>query len=302
MFVLLMGPTAWAQQPDEERKLEAKDLANRGYAKFREGAFDEAIALFDQADQLSHSAVIVSFMAQAHEQLGRLIEAKQQYERIDGEVLPDDASDDLVAAQKRARRQVPILARRIPRVRLSISGVSLDVVEVTLDGRLLLKSDLDRALSVNPGDRVLRVQAHGYEPIERRVAAVERQVSNVELVLQTRMIDNGAATATPPLVDNAWVPPAIAFGVGGAGLLLGLVTTVLYFDRAGSLQDRCPDDRCAPELEGEKDAVQTIGVMALVGYGIAIVGAAVGTGFVLSHDDGKNGVVTFDSRGMTLRF
>ncbi len=276
LTLLALATNAWAQRDPKD---EARELATRGYEKFKEGSYDEAIALFQQADALQHSVVIVSYMAQAYEQLGKLIEAQQAYARIVDEVLPDDASEDRVTAQKRARAHIPILARRIPRVKLTISGVSLDDVEVTLDGRPVSQVDLARPLMVNPGERVLLLRAPGYQPIERVVTATERQLSDVELMLATREV------VVPKESDRDWVGPVTAFAAGGAGLVLGIATGILYLERAADLRDRCPADRCAPELEGEKDTIDAIGIASLVGFGVALVGGGIGTGLWLAGRD-----------------
>jgi hypothetical protein len=272
-FIVLT--TALPAAAESDPKDEAKDLADRAYTKFREGAYDEAIALFQQAEALSHSPVILSFVAQAYENLGKLIEAQQQYTQIVDEQLPEDAKPDHLNAQKRARRQVPILERSIPRLRLRISGLDPGSAEVSLDGRRLSAAELARPIAVNPGERQVVVAAQGYAPIERFVTASERQLSEVELVLATREVTAQHTTASGD--DMRWVPTTIAYGVGVSGLLLAIVAGGVYFDRASELESLCPSGRCAPELESNKDTIETVGVAALVGLGIAALGAGVGT-------------------------
>jgi hypothetical protein len=272
-FIVLA--TALPAGAQSDPKDEAKDLADRAYTKFREGAYDEAIALFQQAEALSHSPVILSFVAQAYENLGKLIEAQQQYTQIVDEQLPEDAKPDHLNAQKRARRQVPILQRRIPRLRLRISGLDPGSAVVSLDGRKLSAAELARPIAVNPGERQVVVEAQGYAPIERFVTASERQLSEVELVLATREVVTQHTSASGD--DTRWVPTTIAYGVGVSGLLLAIVAGGVYFDRASDLESRCPSGRCAPELESNKETIETVGVAALVGLGIAALGAGVGT-------------------------
>ena len=73
VLALALAPTAAAQTDPIE---EAKALADKGYASFKNGDYDEAIALFQQAEALSHSPVILSFIAQSYEALGKLIEGR----------------------------------------------------------------------------------------------------------------------------------------------------------------------------------------------------------------------------------
>ena len=94
------------------------------------------------------------------------------------------------------------------------------------------------------------------------------------------------------LPEPRWVPPVVAFSIGLSGLTLGVTAGALYLARSESLRERCPDRRCAPELEGEKNAIDSIGVVSAVGLSIGAVGAAVGTVMVLvdDGDEGEGGV------------
>jgi hypothetical protein len=85
-----------------------------------------------------------------------------------------------------------------------------------------------------------------------------------------------------PDTDEGWwsspyLPAGIAYGVGGAGLIMGVITGAIFVGRADDLKARCPDDRCAPEDEEEGDAVSTLGTVSTVGFVIAGIGAVAGT-------------------------
>lgn len=285
VVLLLLGSSflsSPARAQDASARREAAELANRGYDKFTRGDYDEAIALFEQAEKLSHSPVILSFIAQSHEKLGRLIEAEQDYARVVNEKLDEDAPEDFVKAQRQARRQVPILERRIPRLVMRISGVPADQVEVTLDGEPLDPSQLDTPLRVNPGARRVVLRVEGQEPIERTIRATERQLTDVDLLLATKVVERRVPTYVE--LEPTWVPPTIAYAVGLSGLTLGITAGALYIARADALRDRCPNRRCAPELEGEKDAIDSIGIASAVGLSIGVAGAAVGTVLLLVGD------------------
>lgn len=280
--------SATGQAQDESARREARDLANRGYEKFKRGEYDEAIALLQQAEDISHSPVILSFIAQSYEKLGRLIEAQRQYAAVVNEALADDAPEDFVKAQRQARRQVLILARRIPRIVLRISGVPPEAVKVSLDGRPVAADRLGKPIRVNPGSRRLVLDVEGQERVERTITATERQVTDVDLVLATRVVERqvpGPAVRVAPASDDGWIGPVVGYGVGLAGLTLGLTAGAIYLDRRSSLRERCPDNRCAPELEGERDTLSALGVASVVGLGLGVAGAAVGT-VLLIVDDG----------------
>jgi tetratricopeptide (TPR) repeat protein len=251
---------------------EAKALANRGFELFQQGDYEESIGLFVQAEQLSHSPVILSYIAQAYEALGKLLEAQETYNRIVAEELAADAAEDFVKAQQRARRQLPQLERRIPHLRLRISGIDGTHAQVELDGKPVPSAQLGEPIPVNPGHRTVVLRAPALPAVVRGFTASERQISEIDIVV-------ARGPAAPQVEEHTGIglaPAVVAFSVGFAGLTLGAVTGALHLDRAAALEDRCPDNRCPPEYEPERDTISTLGVVSLVGFGIAAFGTGVG--------------------------
>ena len=277
-LAISLSSSAWADGSEQARR-QAGELANQGFALFTDGDYAEAIILFQQAEALIHSPVILSYVAQSYEALGRLVEAQQTYARIVNEPMGDADPDDFRKAQALARRQAPLLQRRVPRLLLQVSGMSLDDVEVRLDGTLLDRAKLDKALPVNPGERTLVLKPKGHAPLERRFSASERQISQVEVVFADSPVGQAGGD---------WVAPAIAFGVGFAGLTLGAVSTALYFGGKGSLDDGCSGSGCPPGQSVESDTVDALGIVALVGWGTALAGIGVGTTLVIVGGDDES--------------
>jgi tetratricopeptide (TPR) repeat protein len=264
---------------------EARGLADRGYALFKQGDYAEAIGLFKQAERLSHSPVILSFIAQSYEALGELIEAQQQYARIINEELGDDSSEDFREAQRRARRQLPMLVRRIPRLLLRVSGVKEDDLEVELDGSTLPSGQLDRLLAINPGRHRLVVHAPEREPILRTFKASERQQSEIDVMFAPAPALSPTPAEEPKPADLSWLPPSLGFAVGGAALTVSVVTAAIYFDRAAALKERCPDNRCPEQLEVERDNISMLGTVSLASFGVGALGVGAGTLLLFLRDD-----------------
>ena len=265
----------------------AIELANRGYELFMAGDYDEAIALFEQAEKLSHSPVILSFIAQSHEALGRLIEAKAQYDQIVGEQLGAAAPEDFRNAQQRARRLLPQLIRRIPKVQLRLSGITVEEVRVELDGLPLTKTQLFVPVAVNPGQHRMVIYPPGLPPVVRTFTAIERQVSDVDLVFGTRDV---TTVVRERYRDISWLPPSLAFAIGFAASNVSVISAAVYFTRAEDLKAQCPNDRCAPELESERDTISSIGDVSMAAFGVALAGAAAGgvLMFFVGNDDDKD--------------
>jgi hypothetical protein len=68
----------------------------------------------------------------------------------------------------------------------------------------------------------------------------------------------------------------IGFGVAGAGVVVGAITGGISFAQAKDLQDQCPNDHCAADLEGNVDHMMALGTASTVSFVIAGLGAGVG--------------------------
>jgi hypothetical protein len=73
--------------------------------------------------------------------------------------------------------------------------------------------------------------------------------------------------------------PWIAFGVGGAGLLLGGITGAVALSDNSSLKKACPDASNCNGQSSQISSYHTMGLLSTVGFIVAGVGA--GTGLVL---------------------
>jgi hypothetical protein len=83
----------------------------------------------------------------------------------------------------------------------------------------------------------------------------------------------------------SWLPWA-AFGVGGVGLGLGVVTGVLAMGKHSTLNGECSGGSCPPSAQSDLDGYHTMGTLSTVGFIVAGVGAAAGVTllFVLPKD------------------
>jgi hypothetical protein len=83
----------------------------------------------------------------------------------------------------------------------------------------------------------------------------------------------------------------IGFGVAAAGAITWGVAGGISMARASDLEETCPNNRCAPENEGDLDAANTAAHVTTVGVVLTVVGTAVGvTGLLLpllSDDPGE---------------
>jgi len=78
------------------------------------------------------------------------------------------------------------------------------------------------------------------------------------------------------------MPAFIAFGVGGAGLVVGGIFGALALSAQSQLKQDCPGNVCGPSYHADVDAYNGKRVVSFVGLGVGVVGAALGTVLLLT--------------------
>jgi len=98
----------------------------------------------------------------------------------------------------------------------------------------------------------------------------------------------------------------VAFGVGGAGLVVGAVTGLLAVGKHGDLADKCPDGKCTTDQQSDIDSYKTMGTISTIGFIVAGVGGV--TGAVLLFTSPKESAsaaprsrfATVETKGVSL--
>jgi hypothetical protein len=128
-----------------------------------------------------------------------------------------------------------------------------------------------------------------------RMAAIEekRRVAAEEAAkFAPTSPSTGAPPPPPPAPPPDRIPVYAAFGAGAAGLVIGTIFGIVALSEAATVKDACPEAKCSTpallaEQQDQKDGAVTKGWIANVGFGVAIVGAAVGV-VLLMTEDGRN--------------
>lgn len=112
---------------------------------------------------------------------------------------------------------------------------------------------------------------------EGRVAALEKQLAPPPPTATAIVPPPPTATQAPPPPPSR-VPAYVAFGVGGAGIVVGAITGVLALSDASALKKKCPNDACPAGVDwkGEKSAAMTKGWISTVGFGVGAAGVVAG--------------------------
>jgi hypothetical protein len=278
---------AHAQSPEDIDQ--ARELAGQASDLLDEQRFEEALERVTQAEAKFHAPTHLLMMAEAQIGLGRLVDAVDTYERIAAEPLPSSAPRAFVKAKETARVKLRDLIARIPSLKIVVRGPDSGGVSVTVDDKPF-PLDADEAVRFDPGERRLKVVAQGYVSVERSVILPNRGGVTVEEVLLVKESEVEAAPVQPPPArppdvavreEPSLVPVWVAFGVGGAGLVVGTVSGVLALKQVGRLSDRCPDYKCPEKQQERIDSARTLGTVSTIGFGVAVVGAGTGLGLLL---------------------
>ena len=164
-------------------------------------------------------------------------------------------------------------------------------VAVLLDADPVNGATLGVRRVVDPGPHVVRASAAGYKSAEVHVTVPEGGTVEAPLVLEREAVVPARADAVAPavLAQGAPIPqsatasplPWVAFGIGAAGLGVGVVGGVLALGKHSDLATACPGGTCGPAQQGELDSYHSLGLVSTVGFVVAGVGAAAGVTLLL---------------------
>lgn len=310
LVVALTPRTALAdQQPSEQDIAQARQLAQQAQTSFEAGNFAESEKLWTAARRLYPAAPTLTLgLARTQARLGKVVAAQENYNRIIREgAASRNAPAAFAAAVDSAKAEIGAVSARIANVVITVEGPSEPTVKI--DGQSIPAAALGLKRPVDPGTHAVTAEASGYKPGEAKFQVAEGGNAELKLTLEKGAADSVAAAgpatgpttaqpsgtpggsdgqATPASVDggatasaSAKKPPnktiaIAAFGVGGAGLIAGAVTGILAAGKHGDLADRCPNNVCPPELQGDVDSYQTLGTISTVAFIVGGVGVAAG--------------------------
>jgi hypothetical protein len=292
---------------DDAARTKARSLGYAGVEAYAAGDYSEASAKLEESFQLLPVPSLGLWSARALVGLGRWVAAEQRYRAVAG--LPIATSDSPVQQQAKddAQRERTELLRRIPSLKLRVSGASIDEVSVSVDGIELSPSELATALLLDPGRHeivgvrgnersqvVLSLGERAHEEIELRfsAAASPLQAEASESPAPAPGAGAGLSSALPapspmsahPAGDTsndgtrrilrvgAWV----GLGVGAAGLATSLVSYALAERQYASFERRswCEGGSCSQAEVDTYNGLRSVHQLSLIAGGIASVGGA----------------------------
>jgi hypothetical protein len=296
-------------QSDDDRAT-ARALGQEGQQALDNKSWATAEDRFRRADKLVHAPTLEIGLARALAAQAKYVEAQEAYNKIIREGVPPGAPGAFKQALEDAKKEVDAVAPKLGGVVITVkasNGQDISDPKVMLDERSVNAASLGVKRAIDPGPHVLRITADGYKAAETKFTVLEggSATENVTLEKDTSAVaaapapaPGGATTAAPggamsptpgatPTGASATAgaeapPPAkksilpwVAFGVGGAGLLLGGITGIVALGDHSTLSDKCKNG-CPPDQKGTLDSYHTMGTLSTVGFIVAGLGAAAG--------------------------
>ena len=298
LLAALLGSMSWGQPASAQgsgrdavaaARAAARPLAKRAYESFESGDYGAAIELFREAELHFHAPPHLLYVARAQAHLDHLVEARDTYLLVASEKLERYAPDPFHKAQESARVELEQLRARIPKVHIQVTGARRGDVKLWIDHQLI--EDLLPVHELNPGPHSVRAEASSGGSLTRELVLAEGAREELVLEFQPRPTHE-------PKVNDLLVPALVSFGLGGAGLAVGIAAGIVSLNTVSDIEDQCVDGHCPPASETEADHAMLLGNLSTVGFVVAGVGAAAGATLLIlgMPEDGEPVAVAVRAR------
>lgn len=293
-----MATPAWAAPTDAEKET-ARSLMDDG-DRLR-AAQDNAGAL--QRYQAAHEIMKVPTtgieVAKTLAALGKLVEARATAIEVANLPVAPSEPSVMAAARQEASALAAELATRIPSATFQVWPKEAQAT-IFVDSAQIPPAAVGLPYKTNPGEHVVQVTAPGYQTAEQRFKLEEGGSTTVSVNLVAAPDQpQPAPDPVPPTGEQTPVAPVeptepataqpdrtrayIAFGVAGAGAVLGTVTGIMSLSKTSSAKDHCSNDVCSREAKDDIDSAKSLATFSNIGFGVAIAAGAWGLYEVLSQ-------------------
>jgi hypothetical protein len=264
---------------------QARQLGQQAQTAYDAGNYAESEKLWAAAAKLYAAAPTLTLgLARTQAKLGKVVAAQESYNRIIREwsnnPSPPPAFKDALEA---AKNEVGAVSAKVASVVVTVEGPTAPVV--TIDGQPVPAAALGLKRPVDPGPHTVKASAEGFKPAEQTFQVAEGGSAEAKLKMEKSA---DAVVPPPPLPLPDGPPPEagkggstktlalVAFGVGGAGLVVGSITGILAIGKHGDLKDQCPDGTCPSNAQSDVDSYKTMGTISTIGFIVAGVGGIAG--------------------------
>lgn len=242
-----------------KEKEAARALAQLGYELFEAKKYQEALAKLDQAEELFHAPPHIELAGRCLEKLGRLLQARERYQRVAAEPPAANAPKAFRDTHAAAVKALDSLKTRIPTLQVKVTGAAAERTSFSIDGKPVAGDSLLSMKELDPGSYALRIEAPGAVPESRTVTLEEGSHQTLELALKEAA--PGGGDRRGPLA-----PGIIVLGAGVAGLVIGAVTGAASLGTVGGLSEACPEKHCPDSQAANLNQAKTLATVSTVGF------------------------------------
>ena len=298
--VATVASPAYAQDASSQDIAQARQLGGQAQAAYDKGDFTESEKLWTAAAKLYTQAPTLTLgLARTQAKLGKVVAAQESYNKIVREwgnnPNPPPAFKDAVEA---AKAEVVAVSAKVASVTVTIEGPTNP--QVTIDCQPVPAAALGLKRPVDPGSHKVTATADGYKPADTTFAVAEGGSAAATLKMEKAAAavvtgpaptpGPGPASPTEPGADTGTgkgnsnkTLALVAFGVGGAGLIVGAVTGAIALGKAGDLKNVCDANKsCPASSQSDVDSYKSVGTISTIGFIVAGVGGVAGVVLLLT--------------------
>jgi hypothetical protein len=180
-------PTAnpGAGMTESERKAAARAAYLEAAALQDKGDCASALPKFETAQKLYDAPTHLHHIAQCQAATGKLVEAQETYETLLHEQIPPSAPDAFKQAQDSAKKELPALQARVPKLTVAVQPAASSVpgLAVTINGKRMPNELLGIARPLNPGTYRVQAIGTGYKQATVEVTLKEGESKPAEITL-----------------------------------------------------------------------------------------------------------------------
>lgn len=293
-LALAHAPAAAQSASDKET---ARALMKDGEARRAKGDHQGALQNFKAAHAIMNVPTTGLELGRTQVDLGMLVEARDTLLSVTRLPVVPGESANMAAARDEAQKLADTIEPKIPSLTIKVEGVPAGATaKVTIDGTAILAATIGVPRKHNPGKHEVVVSAgttekrESVELIEGEEKTVTIKLANDAPVKEpSEGSEEGGSPGEPETPKPSGTSPLVYVGFGSAAVfaLVGSVTGIMAFSRAGSAKEGCDGSRCPSSTHEDIESSRTFGTVSTVSFALAGAGAIVGVIGLLSAPSEK---------------
>jgi hypothetical protein len=277
LLAFLLTSSIASAEPSAADKETARRLMAEGREKRAENDHKGALRSFLAADAIMHVPTTGLEVARTEATLGQLLEARDTALRVARTAPEPDEPPPFTRAREEAQKLSDELAKRISAITVQVTGAEPNApVSVSVDGAQIPPAAAGAPRTVNPGHHVV-VASSGKKEAKAEIDVAEAETKEVPLELKAPapVVRPEPHVKTEP--SHVGKPLMIGgFTAGALGLVVGSVAGIISLSKTSSIKGSCSGNVCPVSQVSNIDSAKSAATISNVGFGFAIVGAAVG--------------------------